>query len=142
MLTGGGKCARNISICLGARNARCSSLPEVFWCPGTSMLKPVSGYFWRMMIKSMYWATDRGMLDWFSRFFRQDDRLRPNEAADWIIVHCKFSNAIHVCHFRKDDEERDYQRQQRAYQKKMRRVDNVWAQRDWLKRLRPRRPKT
>ena len=107
-----------------------------------SMLKPVTGYFWRMMIKSMYRATDRGMLDWFSRFFRQDDRLRPNEAADWIIVHCKFCNAIHVCHFRKDDEERDYQRQQRAYRKKMRRVDNVWAQRDWLKRLRPRRPKT
>ena len=74
--------------------------------------------------------------------WRSPFRLLPNEAAEWVIIHCKYCNEIHVCHFKKDDEERDYQRQQRAYRKKMRRVDNVWAQRDWLKRLRPRRPKT
>ena len=117
--------------------------PEGFLVPRyQSMLKPVSGYFWRMIIKSMYRATNPEMLEWLSRFFRPDDRLRPNEAAEWIIIHCKHCNEIQTCFLRKKDEEREYQQEQRAYRKKMRRVANVWAQRDWLKRLRPRRPKT
>ena len=54
-------------------------------------------------------------------------------------IHC---DEIHECGNEEGEEERQYQKDQRAYRKKMRRVANVWAQRDWLKRLRPHRPKT
>ena len=107
--------------------------PGVFLVPRyQSMLKLVSGYFWRLMVKSMYRAMNPEMLKWFSRFFRSVDRLPPNEAAEWVIIHCKYCNEIHVRHFKKDEEERDYQRQQRAFRKEMRHVD-MWAQRDWMK---------
>lgn len=75
------------------------------------MLNPVAGYFWRMMVESTYRATDRGMLEWFSRFFRRDDRLRPDEAAKWVIFNCKYCNDIHISHLKKRDEELEYQKE-------------------------------
>ena len=74
--------------------------------------------------------------------FGHDDHLRPGQACEWPFIHCRYCGESHECGNEEEEEERQYQRDQRAFRKKMRRVDNVWAQRDWLTRLRPRRPKT
>ena len=74
--------------------------------------------------------------------FGPDDYLRVTQAAEWPYVHCIHCGETHECGKDEDEEERQYQKDQRAFRKKMRRVANVWAQRDWQTRLRPRRPKT
>ena len=108
-----------------------------------NQLEPVSGYFYRRRIRKVFARdADPRLYRWFTRVFGFNDYLRPGQACEWPFIHCRYCGESHECGYEKDDEERDYQREQRAYRKKMRRVANVWAQRDWLKRLRPRRPKT
>ena len=103
----------------------------------------MTGYFWRRLIRSVFAKNaDPRFYRWFRRVFGHDDYLRVTQAAEWPYVRCIHCNEIHECGNEEEEEERQYQKDQRAYRKKMRRVANVWAQRDWLKRLRPRRPKT
>jgi len=73
--------------------------------------------------------------------FGNDNYLRCTQATEWPYVHCRHCHEIYECGSEEDVEERQYQKDQRVFRKKMRRVANVWAQRDWLTRLRPRRPK-
>ena len=108
-----------------------------------NQLEPVTGYFYRRLIRTVFsYKADPRLYRWFSRMFGRDDHLRPNQAVEWPYIHCRYCGESHECGNEEEDEEREYQREQRAYRKKMRRVANVWAQRDWLTRLRPRRPKT
>ena len=108
-----------------------------------NLLKPVTGYFFRRMLRTVFARdVDPRLYRWFRRVFGEDDYIRSNQAVEWPYVHCIVCNEIHECGNEEEEEERQYQKDQRAYRKKMRRVANVWAQRDWLKRLRPRRPKT
>ena len=108
-----------------------------------NLLEPVTGYFYRRLIRRMF-ATKERDLQLYRRFrktFGEDDYLRSNQAAEWPFIHCIHCGEGHECGDEEEEEERQYQREQRAYRKKMRRVANVWAQSDWLTRLRPRRPK-
>ena len=107
-----------------------------------NMLKTVTGYFWRRMIRHMYAATDNWVLDWFNGLFTPDDHLCPNEACEWPIVHCHCCQDMHINGLEKEDEEIELQKEQRAFRKKMQRVDNLKARRVWLTRLRPRPSKT
>ena len=102
----------------------------------------MTGYFYRRLIRKVFATRDRDprLYQWLRKTFGPDDYFRPHQAAEWPYIHCIHCGDIHECG--NEEEERQYQKDQRAYRKKMRRVDNVWAQRDWLKRLRPRRPKT
>lgn len=70
-----------------------------------NMLKHVTGYSWRRMIRHMYAATDKRMLDWFNGLFRPDDHLCPNEACEWPIVHCHYCQDIHINGLEKEDKE-------------------------------------
>ena len=108
-----------------------------------NLLEPVTGYFYRRLIRRMFATKERDpqLYRWFRKTFGEDDYLRSNQAAEWPFIHCLHCGEGHECGDEEEEEERQYQREQRAYRKKMRRVANVWAQRDWLKRLRPRRPK-
>ena len=109
-----------------------------------NQLEPVTGYFYRRLIRKMFATKDRDprLYRWFRATFGPDDYLRPNQAAEWPFIHCRYCGESHECGNEEEEEERQYQKDQRAYRKKMRRVANVWAQRDWQTRLRPRRPKT
>ena len=108
-----------------------------------NLLRPVTGYFYRRLMRTMFARdADARFYRWFRATFGEDDYLRPNQAAEWPFVYCHYCGKGHECGDEEEDEERQYQKDQRAYRKKMRCVANVWAQRDWLKRLRPRRPKT
>ena len=109
-----------------------------------NLLQPVTGYFYRRLIRRMFATKERDpqLYRWFRKTFGEDDYLRSYQAAEWPYIFCCYCNEIHECGD-EEEEEREYQREQRAYRKKMRRVANVWAQRDWQTRLRPRRrPKT
>ena len=106
-------------------------------------LEPVTGYFYRRLIRKVFARDgDPRLFRWFRKNFGHDDYLRCNQAAEWPYVRCIHCDEIHECGNEEEEKERQYQKDQRAFRKKMRCVDNVWAQRDWLKRLRPRRPKT
>ena len=143
MRVGGGKCARRCVIYPGAPNASGSS--KGFYVPRHgNLLEPVTGYFYRRLIRRMFATKERDpqLYRWFRKTFGEDDYLRSNQAAEWPFIHCIHCGEGHECGDEEAEEERQYQREQRAYRKKMRRLANVWAQRDWLKRLRPRRPKT
>ena len=108
-----------------------------------NMLEPVTGYFYRRLMRRAFARdADPRLYRWFRRVFAHDDYLRATQAAEWPYVHCRHCDTVHECGNEEAEEERQYQKDQRAYRKKMRRVDNVWAQRDWLKRLRPRCTKT
>ena len=109
-----------------------------------NLLRPVTGYFYRRLMRTMFARDgDARFYRWFRQTFGEDDYIRPNQAVEWPFVYCHYCGEGHECGDEEEEEEREYQREQRAYRKKMRRVANVWAQRDWLKRLRPRRrPKT
>ena len=108
-----------------------------------NQLEPVSGYFYRRLIRKVFARdADPRLYWWFTKMFGHNDYLRPGQACEWPYIHCIHCGDMHECGNEEEEEERQYQKEQRAYRKKMRRVDNVWAQRDWLKRLRPRRPKT
>ena len=104
-----------------------------------NLLEPVTGYFYRRLIRKVF-ATNRNpeLYKWFRKTFGADDYLRPNQAAEWPYIHCIHCSDINKCGNEEEEEERQYQKDQRAFCKKMRRVDNVWAQREWLKRLRPK----
>ena len=107
-----------------------------------NLLQPVTGYFYRRLIRTMFATKERDprLYRWFRQTFGEDDYLRSNQAAEWPLIHCRYCGEGHECGDEEAEEERQYKREQRAFRKKMRRVDNVWAHRDWLKRLRPRRP--
>ena len=110
-----------------------------------NLLQPVTGYFFRRLMRLAFaQGADPRLYRWFLRVFGGDDYLRANQAVEWPYVFCRHCHAVHECGNEEEEEERRYQKDQRAYRKKMRRVANVWAQRDWLTRLRPRRrrPKT
>ena len=113
-------------------------------CHG-NLLRPVTGYFYRRLIRRVFATEERdpNLYQWFRKAFGEDDYLRANEAAEWPYVHCRHCNKVHECGNEEADEERQYQKDQRAF-RKMRRVANMWDQSDWLTRLRPRRcrPKT
>ena len=80
---------------------------------------------------------DLRLYQWLKKNFGHDDYLRPNQAAEWPYVHCHHYNEIHECGNEEEEEEHQYQKDKRAFRKTMRRVANVWAQRKWMKRLRP-----
>ena len=109
-----------------------------------NLLKPVTGYFYRRLIRRMFATKERDprLYRWFRATFGKDDYLRSIQAAEWPYIYCRYCDEIHECGNEDEEEGREYLREQRAYRKKMRRVANVWAQRDWQTRLRPRRPKT
>ena len=109
-----------------------------------NLLKPVTGYFYRRLIRRMFATKERDprLYRWFRATFGEDDYLRSNQAAEWPYIYCRYCDEIHECGNEDEEEGKEYLREQRAYRKKMRRVANVWAQRDWQTRLRPRRPKT
>jgi len=100
--------------------------------------KPVTGYFYRQMVKAMLRATDPKRLEWFSRFFRKDDKLKPGESPEWVIIFCKHCRDDHLPWGKAEQEEREWQAEQRVYRKNIRRLAQLKARRDWLKRLRPR----
>ena len=85
---------------------------------------------------------DPRLYRWFRQTFGEDDYIRSNQAVEWPFIYCRYCGEGHECGNEEEEEERQYQKDKRAYRKKMRRVNNVWAQRDWQTRLRPRRPKT
>ena len=99
----------------------------------------MTGYFNRRLIRKVF-ATNRNpeLYKWFRKTFGADDYLRPNQAAEWPYIHCIHCSDINECGNEEEEEERQYQKDQRAFRKKMRCVDNVWAQREWLKRLCPK----
>ena len=108
-----------------------------------NLLEPVTGYFWRRLIRRVFARNaDPRLYRWFQRVFGHDNYLRATQAAEWPYVRCIHCDEIHECGDEEEEEERQYQKDQRAFRKKMQRVENVWGQRDWLTRLRPRRPKT
>ena len=108
-----------------------------------NLLKPVTGYFYRRLMRTMFARdADSRFFRWFRQTFGEDDYIRSNQAVEWPYIYCHYCGEVHECGNEGEDEGKEYLREQRAYRKKMRRVANVWAQRDWLKRLRPRRPKT
>ena len=108
-----------------------------------NLLRPVTGYFFRRMMRTVFGRDgDARFYRWFRRVFGESDYLRPDQAVEWPFVYCHYCGEGHECGDEEAEEEREYQREQRAYRKKIRRVANVWAQRDWQTRLRPRRPKT
>ena len=91
-----------------------------------NQLEPVSGYFYRRLIRKVFSRdADPRLYQWFTKMFGHDDHLRPNQACEWPYIHCRYCGESHHCGDEEEDEEREYQRDQRAYRKKMRRVDNV-----------------
>ena len=105
-----------------------------------NLLRPVTGYFFRRMMRTVFGQDgDARFYRWFRRVFGESDYLRPDQAVEWPFVYCHYCGEGHECGDEEEEEERQYQKDQRAYRKKMRRVANVWAQRDWQTRLRPRR---
>ena len=108
-----------------------------------NLLKPVTGYFFRRMLRTVLAQNvDPRLYRWFRRVFGEDDYIRSNQAVEWPYVYCRYCGEGHENGNEEEEEERQYQKDQRAYRKKIRRVANVWAQRDWQTRLRPRCPKT
>ena len=95
-----------------------------------NLLEPVTGYFfWRLMRLALAHDADPRLYRWFRRVFGSDDYLSANQAAKWPYVYCCHCNAAHECCNEEAEEGRQYQKDQRAFRKKMRRVANVWAQR-------------
>ena len=92
-----------------------------------NVLKPVMGCFWRRMIRHMYAATDKRMLDWINGLFSPDDQLRLNDACEWPILHCHYYQDIHINGLEKEDEEIEWQKEHRPFWKKTRRLDNLKA---------------
>ena len=105
------------------------------------MATPVTGYFYRQMVKSMLRATDPARLECFCRFFRKGDVRKPYESPEWVVIYCKRCRKEHYPWDRKLQEQKEWQTELRVYIKKMRRVTRLKTRREWLTRLRPRRPK-
>ena len=76
--------------------------------------------------------------------FGDNDFLGVSQAIEWPYIFCISCQKIHECGKQKEMEEQQYQRDQRAYRKKIRRVAHLKARVEWLMRLRARRrhPKT
>ena len=92
-----------------------------------NQLEPVTGNFYRRLIRKMFATKDRDprLYQWFRATFGPDDYLRPNQAAEWPFIHCRYCGEGHECGDEEEEEERQYQKDQRAYRKKMRLVANV-----------------
>lgn len=88
------------------------------------MLKPVTGYLWRQWARWAYYRRDAWYMELFDRLFRADDRLQLDEAYDWPIIFCLHCLDTHLCGLEEQDEEREGQKEQRAYRKKLRRVES------------------
>ena len=89
-------------------------------------LEPVSGYFYRRLIRKVFARdADPRLFQWFRKNFGHDDYLRCNQAAEWPFIHCRYCGESHECGYEKEDEDWEYRREQRIYRKKMRRVANV-----------------
>ena len=65
---------------------------------------------------------DLRLYQWLKKNFGHDDYLRPNQAAEWLYVHFHHCNEIHHCGNEEEEKEHQYQKDQRAFRKKMRRV--------------------
>lgn len=63
-------------------------------------------------------------MELFDRLFRADDCVQPDEAYDWPIIFCFHCKDTHPCGLEEQDEEWEGQKEQRAYRKKLRRVEN------------------
>ena len=126
------------------KRKRIINLKEFYVPRHGNLLEPVTGYFYRRLIRRMFATKERDprLYRWFRDTFGEDNYLRPNQAAEWPFIYCRYCGEGHECGNEEEEEGRQYQREQWAYRKKMRREANVWAQRDWQTRLRPRRPKT
>lgn len=85
---------------------------------------------------------DPRLFQWFRQAFGHDDYLRCTQAAEWPYVHCLHCGEVHECGNEDEGEERQYQKDQRAFRKMMRRVTHLKAQLEWLTRLQPRRTKS
>ena len=84
-----------------------------------NQLEPVSGYFYRRLIRKVFARdADPRLYRWFTRVFGFNDYLRPGQACEWPFIHCRYCGESHECGYEKDDEEREYQREQRAYRKR------------------------
>jgi len=94
------------------------------------MAKPVTGYFYRQMVKSMLRATDPARLGWFCRFFRKGDILKPGESPEWVVIYCKRCRKDHLQWDKVLQEQREWEKEQRAYIKKMRRLTRLKARRE------------
>ena len=91
-----------------------------------NQLEPVTGYFYRRLLRTAFARDgDPRFFRWFRRVFGHDDYLRSNQAAEWPFIYCRYCGEGHECGNEEEEEEREYQREQRAYCKKMRRVANV-----------------
>ena len=54
-----------------------------------NQLEPVTGYFYRRLIRKMFATKDRDprLYRWVRATFGPDDYLRPNQADDWPFIH-------------------------------------------------------
>ena len=81
-----------------------------------NLLEPVTGYFWRRLIRKVFAANaDPRLYQWFRRVFSHDDYLRATQAAEWPYIHCHHCDTVHECGNEEEEEERQYQKDQRAF---------------------------
>ena len=79
-----------------------------------NLLQPVTGYFYRSLIRRMFVTKERDpqLYRWFRKTFGEDDYLRSNQAVDWPFIYCHYCHAVHECANEKEDEEWEYRREQ------------------------------
>ena len=75
-----------------------------------NLLEPVTGYFYRRLIRTMFTTKDRDprLYQWFRKTFGDDDYLRSNQAAEWPFIHCRYCGEGHECGDEEEEEERQY----------------------------------
>ena len=57
-----------------------------------NLLQPVTGYFYRRLIRTMFATKERDprLYQWFRQTFGEDDYLRSNQAAELPFIHCRY----------------------------------------------------
>ena len=84
-----------------------------------SLLEPVTGYFWRRLIRRVFARdADPRLYRWFRRVFGHDDYLRATQAAEWPYVRCIHCDEIHECGNKEEEEERQYQKDHGPFEKR------------------------
>ena len=71
-----------------------------------NQLEPVTGYFYRRLIRRMFATEDRDprLYRWFRATFGRDDYLRPGQACEWPFIHCRYCGESHECGNEEEEE--------------------------------------
>ena len=81
-----------------------------------NLLKPVTGYFYRRLMRTMFASdADSRFFRWFRATFGEDDYIRSYEAVEWPFIYCHCCGEVHECGNEGEEEGREYLREQRAY---------------------------